>query len=87
MLARAQAVAQDLPTYANFMVAGASGMSAWVFIHPVDLVKTRMQLLGDAKKGATAISVGKDLVRLYFQRNRRRSQQKLLAISLLYRQI
>lgn len=55
-------MAQDLPTYANFIVAGASGMSAWVFIHPADLVKTRMQLLGDEKKGATAVSVGKDLV-------------------------
>lgn len=64
MLTHSQAVSQDLPTYANFVVAGASGMSAWVFIHPVDLVKTRMQLLGDGKKGATAISVGKDLVRL-----------------------
>ncbi|CAM9469486.1 unnamed protein product, partial [Hapterophycus canaliculatus] len=58
-----QAAAQDLPTYANFIVAGASGMSAWVFIHPADLVKTRMQLLGDEKKGATAVSVGKDLVK------------------------
>ncbi|CAM9495477.1 unnamed protein product [Ectocarpus sp. 4 AP-2014] len=56
-------VAQDLPTYANFVVAGASGMSAWVFIHPADLIKTRMQLLGDSKKGATAVSVGKDLVK------------------------
>lgn len=37
-------------------------MSAWVFIHPADLVKTRMQLLGDAKKDATAVSVAKDLV-------------------------
>ncbi|CAN0030783.1 unnamed protein product [Pylaiella littoralis] len=59
----APAVAQDLPTYANFIVAGASGMSAWVFIHPADLIKTRMQLLGDAKKDATAVSVGKDLVK------------------------
>ena len=52
-----------MPTYANFIVAGASGMSAWVFIHPADLVKTRMQLLGDAKKDATAVSVANDLVR------------------------
>lgn len=58
-----QAAAQDLPTYANFVVAGASGMSAWVFIHPADLIKTRMQLLGDAKKDATAVTVAKDLVR------------------------
>lgn len=54
--------AQELPTYANFVVAGASGMSAWMFIHPVDLVKTRMQLLGDKRGDATAMSVGKELV-------------------------
>ena len=41
-------------------------MSAWVFIHPVDLVKTRMQLLGDEAGDATAFSVGKDLVRFFF---------------------
>lgn len=43
-------------------MAGASGMSAWVFIHPADLVKTRMQLLGDEKGDANALSVGRDLV-------------------------
>lgn len=55
--------AQELPTYANFVVAGASGMSAWMFIHPVDLVKTRMQLLGDEKGDATAVTIAKTLVR------------------------
>lgn len=58
--------ARDVPTYANFIVAGASGMSAWVFIHPVDLVKTRMQLLGDKAEDATALAVAGDLVRLFF---------------------
>lgn len=59
-----QVTAQDsLPTYANFVVAGASGMSAWMLIHPVDVVKTRMQLLGKERGDATAVSVGKDLVR------------------------
>lgn len=59
-----QVTAQDsLPTYANFVVAGASGMSAWMLIHPVDVVKTRMQLMGKDRGDATALSVGKDLVR------------------------
>lgn len=57
------AASADLPTYANFMVAGASGMSAWMLIHPVDVIKTRMQLLGDSKGDANAVSIGKDIVR------------------------
>lgn len=40
-------------------------MSAWVFIHPADLVKTRMQLLGDKAQDATALSVAKDLVSIF----------------------
>ena len=54
--------AVQLPTYANFIVAGLSGMSSWVFIHPADLVKTRMQLLGQNEKKTNAVSVAKDLV-------------------------
>ncbi|CAM9122645.1 unnamed protein product [Choristocarpus tenellus] len=38
-------------------------MSAWMCIHPVDVVKTRMQLLGTNGGNATALSVGTDLVR------------------------
>lgn len=53
---------QALPTYANFMVAGASGMSAWMFIHPIDVVKTRMQLLSNSRGNFTAFSVCKDIV-------------------------
>lgn len=37
-------------------------MSAWMLIHPVDVIKTRMQLLGKANEDATALSVGKEIV-------------------------
>lgn len=61
-----------LPAYANFVVAGTSGMSAWMLIHPVDVIKTRMQLLGKSRGDATAISVGKELVRSHATRSPRR---------------
>ncbi|CAM9732075.1 unnamed protein product [Discosporangium mesarthrocarpum] len=35
-----------VPTYAKFMVAGASGISAWLFVHPMDVIKVRMVLGG-----------------------------------------
>ncbi|CAM9915949.1 unnamed protein product [Ascophyllum nodosum] len=38
-------------------------MSSWVFIHPADLVKTRMQLLEQNEKKTNAVSVAKDLVK------------------------
>ncbi|CAM9721599.1 unnamed protein product, partial [Phaeothamnion confervicola] len=38
-----------LPMPVTFAIAGLSGMTAWLFIHPGDLVKTRMILLSKAK--------------------------------------
>ncbi len=32
---------------ANFMAGGIAGTTAWVFVHPLDLAKTRLQLVGD----------------------------------------
>ncbi|CAM9469640.1 unnamed protein product [Scytosiphon promiscuus] len=33
-----------IPTAASFGIAGASGISAWMFVHPMDVIKVRMQL-------------------------------------------
>ncbi|KAG5185542.1 mitochondrial carrier domain-containing protein [Tribonema minus] len=44
----------QVPMAATFAVAGASGISAWMFIHPADLIKVRMQLLGNSGAKTTA---------------------------------
>ncbi|CAM9696165.1 unnamed protein product [Ectocarpus sp. 13 AM-2016] len=33
-----------IPTAVRFGIAGASGISAWMFVHPMDVLKVRMQL-------------------------------------------
>eukprot|EP00904_Undaria_pinnatifida_P007258 jgi/Undpi1/3662/HiC_scaffold_16.g07032.m1 len=33
-----------IPTAVSFGIAGASGISAWMFVHPMDVIKVRMQL-------------------------------------------
>jgi hypothetical protein len=38
-----------IPGAATFAVAGASGISAWLLIHPFDVIKVRMQLMGETK--------------------------------------
>ncbi len=40
---------QTLPTHVTFAIAGASGITAWLAVHPFDVVKVRMQL--DSQKG------------------------------------
>lgn len=41
----AQQLSQErLMFYSKFVLGGASGMSAWCFVHPLDLVKNRMQV-------------------------------------------
>eukprot|EP00033_Pygsuia_biforma_P000444 GCRY01000528.1.p1 GENE.GCRY01000528.1~~GCRY01000528.1.p1 ORF type:complete len:296 (-),score=86.82 GCRY01000528.1:418-1305(-) len=32
----------------RFALSGAAGMSGWMFVHPFDVIKVRMQLLGEA---------------------------------------
>ncbi|XP_015371018.1 PREDICTED: mitochondrial 2-oxoglutarate/malate carrier protein-like [Diuraphis noxia] len=41
-----------LPFYVNFSIAGLSGMGSAVFVHPLEVLKFRMQLSGE--KGATS---------------------------------
>ncbi|XP_025203359.1 mitochondrial 2-oxoglutarate/malate carrier protein-like [Melanaphis sacchari] len=41
-----------LPFFANFTIAGLSGMGASVFVHPLEVLKYRMQLSGE--KGTTS---------------------------------
>lgn len=36
-----------VPNYAKFAMGGMSGMSATLFVQPLDLVKNRMQLSGE----------------------------------------
>lgn len=47
----AAAAATPLPTAANFAVGMASGVSGWMFVHPADVVKVRMQLASGGAKG------------------------------------
>ena len=35
----------DPPAWTKFAIAASSGASGWMFVHPMDVVKTRMQLL------------------------------------------
>lgn len=37
---------KTLPPWVNFVVGGLSGMGATLFVQPIDLIKTRMQLQG-----------------------------------------
>ncbi|XP_045537078.1 mitochondrial 2-oxoglutarate/malate carrier protein [Papilio machaon] len=43
----------QIPRWANFILGGCSGMMAASVVHPADLVKTRMQLLGPKVKLST----------------------------------
>ncbi|CAM9680094.1 unnamed protein product [Pylaiella littoralis] len=36
--------ANGIPTAVSFGIAGGSGISAWMFVHPMDVLKVRMQL-------------------------------------------
>jgi solute carrier family 25 oxoglutarate transporter 11 len=45
------------PTWTKFAIAGLGGASGWMFVHPMDLLKTRLQLAGQANPGA-ATSLG-----------------------------
>ncbi|XP_013148136.1 PREDICTED: mitochondrial 2-oxoglutarate/malate carrier protein-like isoform X2 [Papilio polytes] len=47
----------QIPRWANFILGGLSGMMAASVVHPADLVKTRMQLLGPRVKLSTATVV------------------------------
>jgi solute carrier family 25 (mitochondrial oxoglutarate transporter), member 11 len=63
MAAETVAPLQKLPTSATFLVAGMSGISAWLFIHPFDVVKVRMQLMGSAGAGSGAVSAAREVVK------------------------
>jgi solute carrier family 25 (mitochondrial oxoglutarate transporter), member 11 len=63
MAAAIAAQPQKLPTGATFLVAGMSGISAWLFIHPFDVVKVRMQLMGSAGAGSGAVSAAREVVK------------------------
>ncbi|KAK2172282.1 hypothetical protein NP493_975g04044 [Ridgeia piscesae] len=41
---------KTIPKYARFLLGGAAGMAAIVFVQPLDLVKNRMQLSGEGGK-------------------------------------
>lgn len=34
----------DLPTWTNFVIAAAGGTSGWMFVHPFDVLKVRLQI-------------------------------------------
>ena len=34
----------DLPTWSNFVIAAAGGTSGWMFVHPFDVLKVRLQI-------------------------------------------
>ena len=52
-----------IPTYMKYVISGASGMAAAMFVHPLDLLKNYMQLsgMGSYKKK----SVIKSAARIY----------------------
>ena len=46
------------------ILGGAAGVSGWMFVHPMDVLKVRMQLLGESgKAGLSPTTVIKDLVK------------------------
>jgi len=46
------------------ILGGAAGISGWIFVHPMDVLKVRMQLLGETGKiGASPVLVMKELVK------------------------
>jgi solute carrier family 25 oxoglutarate transporter 11 len=55
--------APKIPVAATFTVAGASGISAWMFIHPADLIKVRIQLLGNTGAKTTAITAFREILK------------------------
>lgn len=44
VLCVSQASSKDIPTAASFAIAGSSGISAWMFVHPMDVVKVKNAL-------------------------------------------
>jgi len=51
--------------YSKFVLGGLSGMSAWCFVHPLDLVKNRIQMAPPCKAGGrppSTISTIKEIV-------------------------
>ena len=47
----------------NFILGGASGCTATLFIQPLDMVKVRIQLLSElGRKNVGFLTVGKELV-------------------------
>ena len=41
---------ENIVFYSKFALGGASGMTAWCFVHPLDLVKNRMQMMTDKSR-------------------------------------
>jgi solute carrier family 25 (mitochondrial oxoglutarate transporter), member 11 len=51
-------VPAQLPTYVNFAIGMGSGVSGWLFVHPADVVKVRMQLSGSGGGGMVTTARG-----------------------------
>jgi solute carrier family 25 oxoglutarate transporter 11 len=46
------AVKKKIPSWVEFVIGGLAGMSGWMFVHPFDFLKTRLQLAGEGQSGA-----------------------------------
>jgi len=53
----------EVPAWASFLTGGAGGVTGWLFVHPMDVLKTRMQLLGPAGEGLTAIDLTRTILK------------------------
>ncbi|KAI8439821.1 hypothetical protein MSG28_013488 [Choristoneura fumiferana] len=51
-----------IPPYMRFLLGGSSGMMATCIVQPMDLIKTRMQLMGPAGKDMTALIMGREVI-------------------------
>ncbi len=54
--------AAPLPTAVNFAVGAASGVSGWMFVHPADVVKVRMQLSGGKDAGGGMVTTARGIL-------------------------
>ncbi|XP_075980591.1 mitochondrial 2-oxoglutarate/malate carrier protein-like [Anticarsia gemmatalis] len=54
---------KEIPAWMNFVIGGASGMMAICVVQPMDLLKTRMQLLGPAGKNTSVATVASNIVK------------------------
>ncbi|KAK5976389.1 hypothetical protein GCK32_005518, partial [Trichostrongylus colubriformis] len=55
---------KKIPKWAKFLLGGSAGMTATWFVHPLDLIKNRMQLIDrDGKKFKTSFHVLSSIIK------------------------